>query len=127
MWENCIKMFVWSDDFQTPNGVPTTSPSRFGNSWAVLGKPHAKGGEYVNNCLDPDARKDARKHCGIIHSVKFKECRGVVHLNAWFQRCVNDYCEREDSLCCTLQALANECESNSVAVQWQSEDFCRDY
>ena len=117
----------------TREGKLTTSPSQFGNSWAVAGKEDCPAvGSMENQCTDPQIEGEAKKKCGIVNSSMFKACSKRINTLTWYERCVNDYCgadlkDRHALMCTTLKALASECAENKVVVSWRSASLCRKY
>lgn len=115
------------DDFQSPNGRLVSSPIALGNSWkeptssfhcTVIGLPAS--------C--DESQYWPLHSCGIIRdpSGPFQLCSDPATAQIHFDHCVKDMCATSGtSLCKTLGAYTQQCQSHGIAIQpWREMTGC---
>ncbi|KAG8199486.1 hypothetical protein JTE90_009334 [Oedothorax gibbosus] len=135
-WRNRVKGLCGnfnddqSDDFLTPfGGIPEAMPSIFADSWKVqefCPQPHV----VEDTCaMHPHRKGWAQQKCGILKSDIFAECRHVVAVDVFYEKCVFDTCACDmggdcECLCTAVAAYAQECNMHGVPIKWRSQEFC---
>lgn len=92
-------------------------PSCLPDTRADLGPPCA-----------PQARPAIEEQCRVLQSSAFAPCHPLVPPGLFLQTCVYDMCKYEGmraTLCAVLQAYADACQAEGVALQWRNSTFCR--
>ncbi|XP_013930681.1 PREDICTED: IgGFc-binding protein-like [Thamnophis sirtalis] len=115
------------DDFQNPNGGLLFSPTAFSNSWREPNSPfHCTVVGLPPSC--DESQYWPLHSCGIIRdpSGPFQLCGDPATAQIHFENCVKDMCVTSgSSLCKTLGAYAQQCQSRGIALQpWREKAGC---
>ncbi|KAL7981164.1 hypothetical protein Chor_005398, partial [Crotalus horridus] len=115
------------DDFQSPNGRLVSSPIALSNSW----KEPTSSFHCTVTGLPPSCDESQYwplHSCGIIRdpSGPFQLCRDPATAQIHFDNCVKDMCATSgSSLCKTLGAYTQQCQSRGIAIQpWREMTGC---
>ncbi|XP_053089075.1 zonadhesin, like isoform X2 [Pangasianodon hypophthalmus] len=121
-----------SDDNLMPNGQPAKDVIELGNSWKAEGDSDL-------GC-QPDTRPDIHPNCtaeeeeairglcaSIIKSNQFLPCHSLIPPEPFLGNCIYDMCEyngMESTLCNSVEAYAQACQSAGVSISWRNTTFC---
>ncbi|XP_033106905.1 IgGFc-binding protein-like [Anneissia japonica] len=117
--------------FTLPNGMTTSNPTEFGNSWNV--DPENCESQVMptqDACEDNSTLAAAEKDCSIItdYNGPFSGCHDVIDPAFYFASCVLEVCanfERENKACQIITQYASRCQASAVVIEpWRRENFC---
>ncbi|XP_043943406.1 von Willebrand factor [Protopterus annectens] len=120
---------IQNNDMMSSQNQLQAVPSDFGNSWKV----HAQCADAemaTPPCADNMMKQmQVENACNILRSDTFKECKGVVNPEPYWDICVYDTCACESigdcaCFCDALAAYAYECAQQGVPVHWRSSSLC---
>ncbi|XP_068098405.1 IgGFc-binding protein-like [Hyperolius riggenbachi] len=122
-----------NDDFTMKDGMLTSDPTQFGNSWKVGDVPGCSS-QCTGNCPTcTDAQQQAYigdNYCGLIknRTGPFANCISVIDPTPFFRDCTFDTCLYRglpSSYCGAISRYVAACQAAGITIQtWRTDNFC---